>query len=211
MASEEAILKLAALISTDGCLTGDPKRLKIRFTNKAESLHKIFVELIKEVAGDDVRIITFMNKDGVKTTEINSNRLTRFFRWLMTKNKLLPVHILEKSDERILREVLKLMFSCDGSPVFTLKFDKHKKIWRKVRRIKFASKNKMLLFQVAGMLKRLRLTPQISEGEIIIEKKRDIGKFSKEIRFFEGVPMSKNSKWFGLSKNEVLDLIISSF
>ncbi|MCD6483100.1 MAG: hypothetical protein J7K83_02420 [Candidatus Aenigmarchaeota archaeon] len=69
----------------------------------------------------------------------------------------------------------------------------------------------MLLLQVAEMLKKLGLSPQISESEIIIEKKRDIDKFSKEIRFVEDVPMSKNSKWFGLSKNEVLDFIISSF
>ncbi|MCD6483101.1 MAG: hypothetical protein J7K83_02425 [Candidatus Aenigmarchaeota archaeon] len=128
------------MISTDGCLTGNPKRLKIRFTNKAESLHKIFVELIKEVTGDKVGIVTFMNKDEVKTTEINSNRLTRFFRWLMTKNKLLPVHILEKSDERTLREVLKLMFSCDGSPVFTLKFDKRKKNLEKGQKNKICFK-----------------------------------------------------------------------
>ena len=154
--------------------------------------------------------VTFVDKNKVKTTEINSNVLGRFFKSLIGESKLLPFNLIEDCDKDTLREVIRLMFSCDGSPVFTQKFDKKKQIWRIVRRIKFASKNEKLLLQVSKILRILGFSPQISKHELILERKSDIIKFAKEIRFVEGVKMSKRSKWNYLTKNAVLDLILLS-
>ncbi len=208
---EEIVLKLSAMLVTDGCIIGSPKKLKIRFINKADSLHHEFKNLVRKLVKDKVKILEVMDKNGVKTSEVNSNRLARFLNSLIGKPKHLPLELMENCDKNLLNEILKLMFSCDGSPVFTWKFDKKKRIWRNVRRIKFASKNRKLLLQVVEILHQLGFHPQISTQEIILERKSDILKFANEIKFVEGVKMGKRSKWNFLTKNDVLDMMVSSF
>ena len=210
----ENTLKLLAMIITDGCITGENKKIKIRFINKSESLHKIFRKLIiHEMKSNRIKskIITFSDKNSVTTTEINSNILGRRLKSMIGKDKIFPRESLENASNKTLKEIISLMFSCDGSPVFTWKFDKKKRIIRIVRRIKFSSKNKQLLEQTRKILQELGFNPQTSKQEIIIERKKDVFMFFREIGFVEKVEMSKSSKWLGLSKNDVLNLMVLSF
>ena len=46
----------------------------------------------------------------------------------------------------------------------------------------------------------------------MLNKKSDLIKFAKEIRFVNGVKVTKNSKnWCGFEKNQILDLAIKTF
>ena len=68
--------------------------------------------------------------------------------------------------------------------------------------------------QVYELLKRLGFKPTIREvnDEILLIKKIDIIKFSKKIRFVDGVKITKNSKnWEGFEKNKILDLAVRTF
>jgi hypothetical protein len=104
------------------------------------------------------------------------------------------------------------MFSADGYVTLTVKWDKKKKIWRIIRRIKLACKHPILKEQISELLKKVGLLHQVSKEELIIERKRDILKFAEEIKFVPGVKVTKNSKfWRGLEKNDVLNLVIKSF
>ena len=207
--NEETTAKILAMIVTDGCITGSSRKIKIRFTNKSKDLHDVFKELIEEIKPEKYNFIEFSDKNNVTTTEINSNIFGRELRSLIGDKKILP-RFTENLDTNILKQVLSLMFSCDGSPVFTQRFDKKKNILRNVKRVKFFSKNTALLLQVKSLLQKLGFEPQISKFEIILEKNRDITKFKREIRFVDNVRMSRNSKWNFLTKNDVLDMMVDS-
>jgi len=46
---------------------------------------------------------------------------------------------------------------------------------------------------------------------LILDRKQDIIKFAKEIRFVDGVKITRDSKnWCGFGKNQILDLVIRS-
>lgn len=209
MEDKESLVKFLGMIVTDGCLTGSKGKLKVRFTNKSNRMHLIFRELSDKIRQNN-NFISFIDSNGVITTEINSNIFNRKIRKLVGKNKILPDFVQELNDETI-SQVLRLMFTCDGSPVFTTKFDKKKNLVRVVRRIKFFSKNRELLIQIKKLLNQLKFDPQISKFEVILEKKADVRKFGNKIRFVNNVQMGKNSKWNFLTKNEVLNMMLKSY
>ena len=209
MEDKESLVKFLGMIVTDGCLTGSKGKLKVRFTNKSNRMHLIFRELSDKIRQNN-NFISFIDSNGVITTEINSNIFNRKIRKLVGKNKILPDFVQELNDETI-SQVLRLMFTCDGSPVFTTKFDKKKNLVRVVRRIKFFSKNRELLIQIKKLLNQLKFDSQISKFEVILEKKADVRKFGNKIRFVNNVQMGKNSKWNFLTKNEVLNMMLKSY
>jgi hypothetical protein len=46
---------------------------------------------------------------------------------------------------------------------------------------------------------------------VVLERKEDLIKFQKEVRFVDGVKVTKNGIWSGMDKNNVLDILVKTF
>jgi hypothetical protein len=46
---------------------------------------------------------------------------------------------------------------------------------------------------------------------VVLERKEDLIKFQKEVRFVDGVKVTKNGIWSGMDKNDVLDILVKTF
>jgi len=211
---------LVGLLLTDGYV--NPKEGKIVFTNKSEELHKLFRETVSKVFGK-VNFLENFNKNGVKNTTVNKKsivkRLLEFtptFRTRKFKNGKFPNAQIPRffnslsSDD--LSKVLQAMFSADGSVILRVRWNKFKKKWEILREIRLASEHPTLKNQIKKLLKKLGFkNPRIRKDCIAICNKHDLIKFAKEIRFVDGVKVTKNKLWSGRNKNEVLDLLVKSF
>jgi len=101
------------------------------------------------------------------------------------------------------------MFSADGAVILGIRWHKFKKKWCFVRRVEFSSKNEYLKREIKHLLeKKFNIKANCWKRGVVIEKKDEILKFQKEIRFVPGVKISKKSKrWEGFTKNQILDLV----
>lgn len=213
---------LVGLLLTDGCVTHTiSNNWKITFTNKSEELHKIFREKITNIFGIK-KFKEWFDKFNIKSTEIQNKAV---FKSLLTltptfrskqldngtfPNSKIPEFIIALDKENI-SEILKIMFSADGSICLGVKWHKNKNMWQFTRRIKFSSKHPVIKQQITELLRRFDLNPKIWKKEIVLERKNDIIKFQKEIGFVPNVKVTKNSKnWEGFEKNEILELAVKT-
>ena len=210
---------LIGLLLTDGCVR--MKKWKIIFTNKSVALQNFFKTKFKEVFGD-VNFIEILRPNGVKNIEVNSKKiveyLLRFTPTYRTRkfdngkfpDVKIPDFIFKLPKEGICK-VLQAMFSADGTVVLSAKWDKRKKKWVLRRRIKLASQNPQIKNQAASLLKKVGFNPSIQCGGVSLERKEDMIKFAKEIRFIDGVKVAQDKIWSGKDKNTVLDLLVKTF
>ena len=218
MENKRDLAVLIGLLLTDGCVT---TKWKISFINKSEILHGIFREKIGSLFGKREFTEVF-NKNGVKRTEVNSKRIVEFltqftptFRTRAFPNGELPnARIPEfffQLSEKELEDVLRVMFSTDGSVILRIKWRKDKKKWELVREIRFFSKHPAIRRDFASLLKKLGFSPSVKSDRVILTKKKDLIKFAKEIRFVDGVKVTQTGMWSGMEKNRVLDILEKTF
>ena len=209
---------LIGLLLTDGCVTS---KWKVVFINNSETLHDLFKKQVKAIFNHN-KFIEVFNRNGVKKTEVNSKRivteLLRFsptFRTRKFSDGSFPdariPEFFNTLPKKELCKILQVMFSTDGSIILRVKWHKFKRKWEISREIKLGCKHPHLKKQISDLLKKLDFSPLTREDCIVLERKKDILKFSKEIRFVDGVKMAKNSIWSERTKNEVLELAVKSF
>ena len=209
---------LIGLLLTDGCVASEGKVILI---NKSEALHSLFKEKIKIVFNHE-KFITAFNKSGVKRTEVNSKwivtELLKFTPTFRTRqfddgsfpSTKIPEFIFELPKQDIAK-ILQAMFSADGSATISVKWEKRRKKFVLRRRVKLASKHPKLKEQISSLLQKFGFHPRIHSDSVVLERKEDLTKFQKEVRFVDGVKVTKNGIWSGMDKNDVLDILVKTF
>ena len=199
------------------------KSNKVIFANKSESLHSLFQDVVQKILGKTVHFYQRIDKRGVRVTEVNNKQLVEKLLIILPTwrrkpyedGSYPPVRIptfIRKTKKCVLRKVLQVMFSCDGSVVLGVKWHKTKNTWVFTRRIQITVAHPQLRENLREILEDLGFSPKIWRREIIINKKDELLKFKREIGFIDGVKVSRKSRyWAGRNKNEVLTLLIKSF
>lgn len=213
---------LVGLLLTDGCVRYSCRTWKIIFSGKSKELAKIFKQKIRKIFGVK-KFTSWVDKNGVESIQISSKKIaahllkfTPSFRTKPFKDgsfdlTKIPDFFWDLPTES-LAEILRVMFSADGSIILGAKWNKTKKMWTFTRRVQLTSVNPNIKQQIARLLKeKFNLKPTIWKNDAVMEKKDDIKKFQKIIGFVEGVKISGKSKnWKGLEKNQILELAIKS-
>ena len=212
---------LIALLLTDGCVSSG--RFVI-FHNKSEVLHKLFREKISELFGR-VHFTERTEKNGTKRTQVSSKDIVKkllqkceleTLRRKRFKNGEFPVvkipSFIKKLSFQRIRKFLQVVFSADGSISVSVRWHKRNKSWEIRRRVELTCKHPNLRKEFFEILKFIGFSPRSSGDNITLEKKSDIIKFAKEVRFIDGVKIGRDSKnWRGFEKNQILDLAIKTF
>jgi intein/homing endonuclease len=158
----------------------------------------------------------------VKRTEVNSKwivtELLKFTPTFRTKQfddgsfppTKIPEFIFELPKQDIVK-ILQAMFSSDGSVTISVKWEKRRGKFVLRRRVKLASKHPKLKEQISFLLQKLGFHPRIHSDSVVLERKEDLIKFQKEVRFVDGVKVTKNGIWSGMDKNNVLDILVKTF
>ena len=217
---------LIGLLLTDGSISKSKNSWDIEFTNKSKELHSIFRKVLRELFGE----IHFQegsdsrNGDIVRT-RVKSKHIGDFlhkfsptFRTKKFKNgefplSRLPDFVFQLKVQEI-KEFLKILFSTDGCVVLSICWERKRKCWRIKPQVKITCAHPLIRKQIFDLLHNLGFSPIIHSKnfDIMLNKKSDLIKFAKEIRFVDGVKVTKNSKnWRGFEKNQILDLAIKTF
>lgn len=107
------------------------------------------------------------------------------------------------------REFLKYAITADGSVVFYI--GKAKYGFRFDRYIILCCKHSFLCKQYFRLFRNLGFKPKISKKGIVLRRKINLLKFSKEIGFVKGVEILQNKLWNGFDKSTLLRLSVYSF
>lgn len=210
------------LLLTDGCITGiKTHKWKIIFTNKSEVLQNFFKNKFTNIFGA-VNFIEIPRENGVTNIEVNSKRIvtnllnfTPTFRTRQFEDGTFPPakipEFFEELPQKDVCKILQAMFSADGTVVISVKWNKRDRKWELGRRVKLASKHPKLKEQIANLLRKLNFHPTIHSDGVALQRKEDLIRFQKEIRFIDGVKVTKNKIWGGFNKNDILDLLVKTF
>ena len=112
-------------------------------------------------------------------------------------------------DKRLANEFLRYAFTGDGSVV--LHVGKTRYGFRLCREVRIACEHPVLRGQYLKMLKSLGYSPRTTKHEVVINGQPDMEKFLDEIGFVDGVSISGQSFWKGITKNDLLGLCLESF
>lgn len=210
---------LIGLLLTDGCVRKN--KWKIVFTNKSEALQNFFKTKFISVFGN-ANFIEISRPNGVKNIEVNSKQIvttllkftptyrTRKFDDGTFPSVKIPEFIFKLKEKEICK-ILQAMFSADGTVCMSIKWNKRKEKWVFGRRVKITSQNPRIKQQVAELLQKCGFSPSIQCDGVALERKSDIIRFAKEVRFVDGVKVTKNKIWREKDKNVVLDLLVRTF
>ena len=198
------------LLLTDGCVSSDRF---IIFHNKSEVLHNLFKEKMSELFGN-LHFTQRIEKNGTKRTQISRKNIVKkllqkcelkTFRRKRLKNGDFPSvkipSFIKKLPISRIKKFLQVVFSADGSISLSVRWHKRNKSWEIRRRIELTCKHPHLRKEYFELLKSIGFSPRTSSDNITLEKKKDILKFAREIRFIDGVKIGKDSKnWCGYVK-----------
>lgn len=154
---------------------------------------------------DDMKIGRFLNnKYGTFRTLKYSLENGRSF----YPSASLPVKLQNPS---IVRQFLKLAFSCDGG--INLYVVRKKYTWL-IRNVYLSCQHPVLLKQYFNLLKKIGIQSKILwKDELIrIQGRKDLEKFANEIGFLDGVKITQHSTyWQGFEKQRILQRAIASY
>ncbi len=121
----------------------------------------------------------------------------------------LPRDLYEDLD--LARWFIKVLASCDGGVSVSL--GRKGKYRFLVRKVFITAKDPGVRVQIINILETLGFNPHDDkEKHVYISSKRDVIRYAREIRFLDGVKITRNSKrFYGLEKNLLLDLIVRSY
>jgi intein/homing endonuclease len=124
----------------------------------------------------------------------------------------LPIFI-QRLSKKFLFEFLNAIFTADGSISVSVRWHNKNKNWEIRRRVEFSCKHPKLRDDVFKLMKNVGFYPRISNNDnITLERKKEILKFAKRIRFVSGVKIGGDSKiWKGFEKNQILDMAVKTF
>jgi len=211
---------LVGFLLTDGCVSGERF---IVFHNKSEVMHELFREQVSKIFGT-VHFTERRENNGTIRTQISNKTIVKklmkicnikTFRRKQFKNGEFPPVKLPTFFKNLPRssilKVLQVIFSADGSISLSVRWHKNNNNWEIRRRIELACKHPKLRNEFFKLIKGVGFSPRISGENITLERKDDILKFAKEIRFVPGVKVGGDSKiWKGFEKNKVLDIAVKT-
>ena len=121
----------------------------------------------------------------------------------------LPQDLYEDLD--LAKWFIKVLASCDGGVSVSL--GRKGKYRFLVRKVFITAKDLGVRTQVASILRTLGFNPHDDkEKHVYLSAKRDVIRYASEIRFLDGVKVTRNSVRFrGLEKNRLLDLVVQSY
>jgi len=207
--------EIVGLVLADGSIRNDQKyrKFEIVFAGKEEALTEIFKQRMKKVFGN-LNFIESVDKLQVKVLRVCRRSVIVSFlnflpEWKRKGNTTLKFPSVQNISISNLQAFLRAFFSAEGSVVLGCKWNKYKKLWVINKRIQVTIKNDSLKEFITKVLRKLGFQPAVWKNEVVLSRKQDIIQFSKKIRFFDGVNVSKKSRvWFGIEKNKLLDLIV---
>ncbi len=212
---------LVGLLLTDGCVSSGKFLI---FHNKAEAMHELFREKVSKIFGD-VHFTQRMESNGTKRTQVTSKAIVKklikmcgiktFRRKQFENGKFPPIRLpafFKKLSKSTILKILRVIFSADGSISLSVRWHKRNNSWEIRRRIELTCKHPKLRSDFFELIKKAGFSPRLSGENITLERKNDILKFSKEVRFIPGVKAGGDSKhWKGFEKNQILDLAVKTF
>lgn len=211
---------LVGLLLTDGCVSSSKFLV---FHNKSEAMHKLFRQQVTKVFGN-VHFTERIESNGTKRTQVTSKSIVKkllelsniktFRRKRFKNGKFPPVKLPEfiKSLQRLaILKFLRVIFSADGSVSISVRWHKGNKSWEIRRRIELTCKHPNLRKEFFELIKNVGFSPRTSGENITLERKKDILKFAKVVRFVPGIKVGGDSRnWKGFEKNQIVDLSIKT-
>ncbi len=224
---QQALAISLGILYTDGCVSPKGHSWRIYFVNKSFHLIALFKDCISNVfrtESPNVRI--GITTDGLYKAVVDSktigNKLVNRFGTFRTQkfqdgkypDTKLPLQFLRTN--KLIVPFLQAAFSCDGGLCFypAKRSGKNGGTTWLIRTIFLACAHPQLRSDYIQLLFDLgiRVREVSLDGKIKIETKIDIFRFAKLVRFVSGVCVTAHSKyWNGYEKNQVLDLMISSY
>jgi len=214
----EKLSLLVGLLLTDGCVSSS--RFVV-FHNKSEVMHKMFQKEFSKIFGA-VHFTERNETNGTKRTQVTSKPIVKkllrtcnleTFRRKQFENAEFPnvklPSFVKKLSIAKIQKILQVVFTADGSISVSARWHKQNSGWEIRRRVELSCKHPTLKKDFIELLKQVGFSPNSSGENITLEKKEDILKFAKEVRFVPEVKVGGDSKyWKGTEKNKVLDLAV---
>ena len=209
--NREEFWEVVGLLLADGTVRKS-NHFEIIFAGKEEALIERYKKCIESLFGD-VHFSERIDKHQVKIVRVFQKNVVNVFlqflpQWKRKGNTILQFPSITNLPENLLKSFLRGFFSAEGSVILGCKWHKLKKLWIINKRVQASSKNDSLKNFVAEMLRKLGFHPAVWKNEVVLTRKEDILRFSKEIRFIDGVKISRKSRrWNGVEKNVILDIV----
>jgi hypothetical protein len=206
--------EIVGLLLADGTVRINKKHrhFELIFAGKEEKLIQVFEDNMKRIFGD-LHFTERVDRKQVKIVRVCNKTVVEILQsfipdWKRKENNNIRLPSIENIPSDNLISFVRSFFSAEGSVILGCKWHKTKKLWIVNKRIQVTVKNESLKIFVKKILEKLGFRPSIWKNEVLLTKKEDILKFAKEIRFLDGVRISKKSRtWFGVEKNKILDVV----
>jgi len=195
----EDFFEFLGLILSDGHI----RKYQIEFTNKDKAILDRYKKTITQ-CGLDFRE-KLIQLEATKIIVYSLNFVNIVNRFLNNKKKLSDKLI--KNKKSMQNAFLRGLYSGDGCSGISISYRKIKNKWRVEPFISLSAFNHNIRNPVFLMLRDKGYTPIMDNRNVRLIRKKDILKFSKEIRFIDGLKIRKSKYWNGLEKNKVLNYI----
>lgn len=206
-----SVIKLLPFVLSDG---GVYKGREIYFTSTDEALVEHFRAVAHEAFGYKGYVVKRSN--GAYVVRIKGRGyvecLADVVPEVVCKPRCavkLPQELYRHAD--VAKWFIKVYASCDGG--ISVMLGRRGKYRFLVRRVFITAKDPDIRSQIAELWRTLGYRPHDDRDKhIYISSKEDLVKYAQEIRFLDGVKVTRNSKRFGgIEKNTLLDLVVKSY
>lgn len=215
---EKLLAKLIGLLLTDGSLWQIKKTNVwcISFTSNSDALIEEFEKLTFELFEIKFKRRPYRGAIELKRT-INRRfaeeliSYTPTYRTLIKEGKETEAKVPEfiTQNENLAKEFLKYAFTGDGT--VALQIGKAKYGYRFDRNVRIFCEHSGLRKQYFELLTKLGYKPTLLKDGVLLRKPENVKKFSKEIGFVEGVKISGEGLWKGITKSTLLEFIANSY
>ncbi len=220
---------LLGLLFTDGCVSPKGNSWRLYFSAKSENLVETFGECIIQLFSlDERRVLRRRTQHGYLCAIVNSKEIGDLlvgnfgtFRTLASadgkmSNARLPLQLLQKSGKEITQWFLRAAFSGDGGLCFYPAYRSGPQGGTRwlIRTVFLSCAHPKLRQDYMQLLKFLGISARevSGDGKIKMETKQSISDFHRQIGFLPKTKITNASRWWrGLDKQEILELMISSY
>jgi len=191
------------LILSDGHIG----KYNVDFYNKDPILISYYENLMDSW---NLKFLKRVKSSGTYEVSVYSIRFVFLVNKFLNNKKNLSKDVL-KGKDNLRKRFLRGFYSGDGSVFLSFSYRKSLSKWRIEPRISLAVFNMPILNQTILILKSLGYSPTTDGKHIHLNKKKDIKKFFREIKFIEKGRISHSRYYKGFSKNNLLKYISTKF
>ncbi|MAG52387.1 MAG: hypothetical protein CMH62_00320 [Nanoarchaeota archaeon] len=187
------------LILSDGYIG----RYEVIFSNKDNSMVSNFEKLIRKW---DQNLYQIEGESGAIRSALFSVKLSELVNSFLNDKRYLSEKILNGGFVKQ-NYFLKGLYSGDGCIAVSLRM--RKKIVLIEFFISLAVFNEELTPSIVKLLESKGYNPKFNKTHIRMQKKEDIKRFFKEVKFVKGAKIRKSKYWNGFEKNKLLDYVVN--